>query len=290
MSRRPLGGGDRCVVTGASGFIGSAVVRSLLRRGAQVVCAVEPGRPTPNLEGLDVEVLEVDVRDRRSMLAALGGARACFHLAAIFGFWPRDPELFYDVNVDGSRAVVGAAVEAGCERIVYTSTVATLGLRSIGATSPGASEDDYAFVEDLHGSYKRSKYVAEHEVLRLAAEGAPVVLVQPSFPVGPGDERPTPTGKVVLDFLSGRMPGYVETSFNVAHVDDLAEGHLLAFDLGKQGRSYICGGENLSMHELLSCLAKLTGLPFGGRRVPAALGLGAGWQLLDPPSEFSKSI
>jgi dihydroflavonol-4-reductase len=277
MSELALDAGDRCVVTGASGFIGSAVVRALLRRGAKVVCAVEPGRPTPNLEGLEVEILEVDIRDATAVRAAMEGARACFHLAAIFGFWPRDPELFYAVNVDGSRTVVEAAAEAGCDRIVYTSTVATLGLRGVDAASSGANEQEHAFVEDLHGSYKRSKYVAEHEVLRLAAEGAPVVLVQPSFPVGPGDERPTPTGKVVLDFLSGRMPGYVSTSFNVAHVDDLAEGHLLAFERGRQGRSYICGGENMAMREMLSCLSELSGLPFKDRRVPGALGLGAGW-------------
>jgi dihydroflavonol-4-reductase len=241
-----------------------------------VRCLVEPGRPTPNLDGLDVELLPVDVREPEALRAALEGATSCFHLAALFGFWPRDPELFYAINVAGSMNTVRAAADAGCERIVYTSTVATIGLEGT-ANGSAASESDFARVEGLHGSYKRSKYVAEHEVLRLAAEGAPVVIVQPSFPVGPGDERPTPTGKVVLDFLNGRMPGYVNTSFNVAHVDDLAEGHLLAYERGRQGASYICGGENMAMDELLSSLAAATGLPFSDRRFPRGLALAAGW-------------
>jgi dihydroflavonol-4-reductase len=268
--------GDRCAVTGASGFIGSAVTRALLSRGARVTCLVEPGRATPNLDGLDVDIVEADARDPEAIRSGIGDARFCFHLAALFGFWPRDPSLFYAINVDGSINTVRAAAEAGCERIIYTSTVATIGL---GATVDGGSavEDDFARVEHLHGSYKRTKYVAEHEVLRLAAMGAPVVLVQPSFPVGPGDERPTPTGKVVLDFLNAKMPGYVNTSFNVAHVDDLAEGHLLALERGRQGASYICGGENMAMDELLGTLAEVTGLPFANRRFPRSLALGAGW-------------
>ena len=277
MTEMAITAADRCVVTGASGFIGAAVVRALLRREATVVCCVEPGRPTPNLEGLAVEIAEVDIRDRAGLDEVLVGSTACFHLAALFGFWPRDPDLFAAVNVEGSRAAVGAATDAGVRRIVYTSTVATLGLRGQSTTSAGATEEDYPHLEDLHGSYKRTKYVAEHEVLRLTAQGAPVVLVQPSFPVGPGDERPTPTGKVVLDFLQGKMPGYVNTSFNVAHVDDLAEGHLAAFERGRQGRSYICGGDNMVMRDLLGTLASITGLPFSDRRVPSALGLGAGW-------------
>jgi len=276
VSPAELGPGSVCAVTGASGFIGSAVTRALLRRGATVRCLVEPGRPTPNLEGLDVEVVPVDIRQAAALRDALEGAASCFHLAALFGFWPRDPDLFYDVNVRGSINAVRTAVDAGCERIVYTSTVATIGLDGT-VDGSSATEADFARVEALHGSYKRSKYVAEHEVLRLAAEGAPVVLVQPSFPVGPGDERPTPTGKVVLDFLNGRMPGYVNTTFNVAHVDDLAEGHLLAYERGRQGASYICGGENMAMDELLSSLAGATGLPFSDRRVPKGLALAAGW-------------
>jgi dihydroflavonol-4-reductase len=266
---------DLAVVTGGAGFIGSAVVRALLARGAKVRVLCEPGSSTANLEGLDVELVECDVRDAPSIERSMVGVRLCFHLAALYGFWPRGPERYYDINVEGSKTVLRAAHQAGVKRICYTSTVATIGLqRTEGGAA--ATEEDSARIEHLYGPYKRSKYVAEHEVLRLAAQGAPVVIVQPTFPVGPGDGRPTPTGKVILDYLNGKMPGYVETSFNVAHVDDLAEGHLLAIERGRQGRSYICGGENLSMSELLGELSEITGLPLPKHKVPGALAVAAG--------------
>jgi dihydroflavonol-4-reductase len=271
----PLSAGDVVAVTGAAGFIGSAVVRNLLARGAQVLCLVEPGTPTPNLDDLAVTITEVDIRDRAGVETALAGSRYCFHVAALYGFWPRAAEIFYEVNVEGSRNVVDAARSVGCERIVYTSTVATIGLEN-AHLGDGATESHLARVDHLFGAYKQTKYVAEHEVLRLAAQGAPVVLVQPTFPVGPGDRRPTPTGKVILDFLRGRMPGYVETTFNVAHVDDLAAGHVAALERGRQGASYIIGGENLAMSELLATLSDVSGLPFTDRKVPGALALGVG--------------
>jgi dihydroflavonol-4-reductase len=272
----PIADGDLVAVTGGAGFIGASVVRALIGRGARVRVLSEPGRPTGNLAGLDVDVVEADIRDRGSVARAVQGARYCFHLAALYGFWPRDPSVFYEINVEGSRNVVLEASAAGVERICFTSTVATIGLQG---TKDGGSavEDDPARIEHLYGSYKRTKYVAEHEVLRLAAQGAPIVLVQPTFPVGPGDERPTPTGRVVLDYLNGRMPGFVETTFNVAHVDDLAMGHLLALERGGQGTSYICGGENLTMSELVGELASITGLPFPNRRFPGALAVAAGY-------------
>jgi dihydroflavonol-4-reductase len=269
-----LAPGDRVVVTGATGFIGSAVTRRLLEREAKVTALVEPGAWLGNLEGLEVDQVVADVRDGSAVRDVMSGARFCFHLAARFGFWPRDPRPFYEVNVEGSRTVVAAAAEAGVERICYTSSVATLGLWRTGSGEL-ASEESYANVVHLHGNYKRSKYVAEHEVLRLAAEGAPVVLVQPTMPHGPRDHRPTPSGKVVLDYLNGQLPGYVDTAMNVAHVDDLAEGHLLALARGRQGRSYICGGENLTMRELLAALAELTGLPGSARSFPSALPMAA---------------
>lgn len=270
-----LRSGDRVVVTGASGFIGSAVTRALVRRGAHVVAVIEPGAVTTNLEGLDVERREVDVSDEEQLRGVFDGARYCFHLAAKFGFWAKDPSIFYAVNVHGTRHVVRGASEAGVERIVYTSTVATLGLGTTKAGRP-ATEDDVADLSHLYGNYKRSKYVAEHEVLRLAAQGAPVVLVLPTMPHGPFDHRPTPSGKVVLDYLNGRMPGFVETAMNVAHVDDLAAGHLLALERGRQGRSYICGGENMTMAQLLAILAEVTGLPSAQRRFPSSLPIVAG--------------
>ncbi|HEV3329183.1 MAG TPA: hopanoid-associated sugar epimerase [Acidimicrobiales bacterium] len=263
--------GDRVVVTGAAGFIGSAVVRALLARGASVTAVIEPGANTadPALRGADAVVV-ADVAQPGALDAALEGARYCVHTAARYAFWPRDPEHFYTTNVEGSRNVVGAAWRAGVERVCYTSSVATIGLQRTEAGG-AAVEDDYAHVEHLFGNYKRSKYVAEHEVLRLAAQGAPVVLTQPTFPVGPGDRRPTPTGKLVLDFLNGRFPGYVDTTLNVVHVDDLAEGHVLALEQGRQGTSYILGGDNLALREMLALLAELTGLRAPTLRVPAAV-------------------
>jgi dihydroflavonol-4-reductase len=268
--------GDRVVVTGASGFIGSAVTRALLRRGVHVVALLEPGANVSNLDGLDVERREANVTDATSLEGVFDGARFCFHLAAKFGFWPKDPAAFYAVNVRGSQNVVRAALDASVERIVYTSTVATLGLWKTKAGQP-SDEDDVADLTHLYGNYKQTKYVAEHEVLRLAAQGAPVVLVLPTMPHGPFDQRPTPSGKVVLDYLNARMPGYVDTAMNVTHVDDLAEGHLLALERGHQGRSYICGGDNITMAELLAILANVTGLPSSQRRFPSSFPMIAGW-------------
>jgi dihydroflavonol-4-reductase len=270
-----LNEGDRVAVTGAAGFIGSAIVRKLLALGVGVTALLEPGGSDVNLTGLDVDVRTVDVRERGEVRAAVEGARAVFHTAALFQFWAKDPDVFYDVNVGGTRNVIEGALAAGCERIVYTSTVATIGLHP-GGEHP-SDETMHARINHLYGNYKQSKYVAEHETLRAAAEGAPISLVHPTFPLGPRDIRPTPTGKVLLDFLNGRMPGYVDTAMNVAHVDDLAEGHLLVLARGRQGRSYIIGGENLSMRALLETAAACTGLVAPSRRWPGLLGLGVGY-------------
>lgn len=267
--------GDRVVVTGAAGFIGSAVVRALLARDVDVVAILEPGASSSNLDDLDVERREVNITKESQLAGALHGAKFCFHLAAKFGFWPKDATSFYEVNVRGSQNVVRAATDAGVERIVFTSTVATLGLWETKEGRP-STEDDVADISHLYGNYKQTKYVAEHEVLRLAAQGAPVVLVLPTMPHGPFDHRPTPSGKVVLDYLNGRMPGYVDTAMNVAHVDDLAVGHLLALERGGQGRSYICGGENITMAQLLRTLADVTGLPRAERRFPSIFPMIAG--------------
>ena len=267
--------GDRVLVTGAAGFIGSAITRALLARSAHVVALVEPGVDDANLDGLDVEIHGADIRKAPDVAAAAAGTRCIIHTAALFSFWSKDPDAFYDVNVRGTRNVIDAGLAAHCERMVYTSTVATVGLDGTAEGRP-ADESVHARLEDLHGHYKQTKYVAEHEVLRAAAQGAPVTLVHPTFPLGPRDRRPTPTGKVVLDFLNGRMPGYVDTAMNVEHVEDLANGHLLALEHGAIGRSYILGGENVSMERLLGLLADCTGLP-PGRKFPRRLGLWAGF-------------
>jgi dihydroflavonol-4-reductase len=267
--------GDRVAVTGAAGFIGSAVVRALLARGAHVVALVEPGGDERNLDGLEVERVTLDVRDAAGVIAACAGARFIFHLAAMYRFWAKRPKDFYDVNVGGVLNILEAARQGSCERVVYTSTVGVIGLDG-AAEGRAADETCYADVAHLFGLYKRTKYVAEHEVLRAAAQGAPVTLVLPTFPLGPGDTRPTPTGKLVTEFLNGRVPAFVDTTLNVVHVDDLATGHLLALERGTIGRSYIIGGENMGMGSFLAGLAECTNLPAPTLQVPRAVALGVG--------------
>ena len=263
-------------MTGANGFIGSAVTRTLVGDGHHVVTMVEPSADTRNLQGLDVERRTCDLRDADGMRRAVVGCRAVFHVAALYRFWARDPRDFYEVNVGGTRNLLDAAAAAGVERLVFTSTVGTLG---VDGRDPGegANERSYPDLRHLFGSYKRSKYVAEHEVLRAAAEGLPVSIVLPTFPLGPGDRAPTPTGRLVLDFLNGRMPAYVDTVLNVVHVDDVARGHVLALERGSVGRSYILGGENLTLEQLLGELAHLTGLRRPAWRVPRPVTLSAAW-------------
>ncbi|HEX3334163.1 MAG TPA: hopanoid-associated sugar epimerase [Acidimicrobiales bacterium] len=269
-----LESGDRVLVTGATGFIGSAVTRNLLGRGQEVVTLVEPGADAANLEGLDVKQVVGDLRRAEDVRQVVSGCRAVFHVAALYRFWARDPSSFYAINVEGTRNVLGAAAEAGVERLVYTSTVGTLGLEHVTDGTTAADERSFPDVRHLYGSYKRSKYVAEHEVLRAIAEGLPASLVLPTFPLGPADRAPTPTGQLVLDFLNGRVPGFVDTILNVAHVDDVAEGQVLALERGRNGRSYILGGENLTLELLLGRLAAITGLPRARLKVPRALSLG----------------
>ena len=266
--------GDRVVVTGATGFIGSAVVRAVRSRGAHVVALTEPGADCRALAGVGAEQVAADIRDRPAVLAACAGARFVFHLAAIYRFWARDPRVFYDVNVGGTLSVLAAVRAAGCERLLYTSTIGVLDPRRAGGR-PG-DETCYADPALLHGSYKGSKFVAEHEVLRACAEGLDACLVLPTFPLGPGDAAPTPTGRVVLDYLNGKMPGFADTAMNVVHVDDLAAGHVAALERGGTGRSYIIGGENLSMRDILAALAGCTGLPMPRLLVPRGLILAAG--------------
>jgi dihydroflavonol-4-reductase len=222
-----------------------------------------------------VERITLDVRDADAVTKACDGARFIFHLAAMYRFWAPRPQDFYDVNVGGVLNVLEAARRGACERVIYTSTVGVLGLDG-AAHGQAADETCYADVAHLFGLYKRTKYVAEHEVLRAAAQGVPVSLVLPTFPIGPGDTRPTPTGKLVLDFLNGKIPAFVDTTLNVVHVDDLAAGHLLALERGAVGRSYIIGGENMGMGSFLAALAAATNLPAPKFKVPRAMALGVG--------------
>jgi dihydroflavonol-4-reductase len=233
------------LVTGATGFVGSAVVRALVRRGEPVRVMVRPSSSLQLLEGLPVEIAHGDLAQPATCRAALEGSKALYHVAADYRLWVPKPEMMYRINVDGTRALLSAAAEAGITRMVYTSSVATLGLR---ADRRPADETTPVTFAGMIGHYKRSKFLAEQAVRTLIAEAAlPVVIVNPSAPVGPGDARPTPTGRAVLTAARGRIPAYVDTGLNVVHVDDVAEGHLLAFERGRLGERYILGGDNLAL-------------------------------------------
>jgi dihydroflavonol-4-reductase len=247
----------KALLTGASGFVGSAVLRRLIEAGHEVRALVRPQSDRRNLEALRCELATGDLTDCTSLEAAVAGCDALCHVAADYRLWVRDPESMYRTNVDGTRNLMRAALRRGVKRIVYTSSVATLGLKANG--SP-ADEDTPAGLEDMIGHYKRSKFLAEEEVRRLAREeGLPAVIVNPSAPLGPRDLRPTPTGRMIVQAASGKMPAYVDTGLNVVHVDDVAEGHLLAFERGHVGERYILGGENMSLRQILEEVARLTG-------------------------------
>lgn len=242
------------LVTGASGFVGSAVVRRLLRAGESVRVLVRPTSDHRNLEGLAVDVATGDLCDPASLERALAGCRALYHVAADYRLWVRRPEELYATNVEGTEALMRAAGEAGVERIVYTSSVATLGLTADGRP---ADEDTAVSLADMVGHYKRSKYLAEEAVQRLIREDElPAVIVNPSTPVGPRDVKPTPTGRMIVETARGRIPAVVDTGLNVVHVDDVAEGHLLAYAHGRPGERYVLGGENKHLLEILGNVAR----------------------------------
>src|SRR5437763_14862449 len=235
-----------CLVTGATGFVGSAVARVLLKAGHPVRVLARPRSDRRNLKGLAVEVAQGSLEDKASLAAAVAGCRYLFHVAADYRLWVPDPVAMFRANVGGTRELMLAALAAGVERIVYTSSVATLGIVSGGV----ADEERLSTAEDMIGPYKRSKFDAEAVVRELVAEqGLPAVIVNPSTPIGPGDVKPTPTGRIIVEAARGRMPGYVDTGLNVAHVDDVALGHLLAAHMGEIGRSLLLGGAVMSMAE-----------------------------------------
>lgn len=256
----------RVLVTGATGFVGSAIMRRLVAAGHEVRVLVRAGSDRANLEGQKVEVVTGDLEDRESLARALKGVVTLFHAAADYRLWVPNPDAMYAVNVDGTRDIMCAARDEGVFRIVYTSSVATLGLND---DRTPADEKTPVTIDDMIGHYKRSKYLAEQEVQRLARDQRlPVVIVNPSTPIGPRDIKPTPTGRLIVDAASGRMPAYVDTGLNFAHVDDVAEGHILAFKRGRIGESYILGGENLELRDFLHRLAAISGNTPPRFRVP----------------------
>ncbi len=257
----------KALVTGATGFVGSAVARALLADGWQVRVLARAGSQRGNLEGLAVEIATGDLAERASLDAAVAGCEALFHVAADYRLGARHFEDLYRTNVEGTRNLLDAARGAGVGRIVYTSSVATIGLPADGA--PG-KEDSPVGLEDMIGHYKRSKFLAEAVVRESVQRGQAVIIVNPSTPVGPGDAKPTPTGQLVLDAAGGRMPAFVDTGLNVVHVDDVAAGHLLAFRHGRVGERYILGGKDLSLREILGEIAGLVGRPAPRIRLPHA--------------------
>jgi dihydroflavonol-4-reductase len=252
------------LVTGGTGFVGRAVVEELLAAGREVrVLARNPDHPA--LAGLAVDVAIGDLRDPDSLHRALAGCTRLFHVAADYRLWVPDPATMYAINVEGTRSLLAAAAAQGLERVVYTSTVGALG--NPGDGTPGA-EDTPVTLTDMVGHYKRSKFMAEAVALDFARQGLPLVVVNPSTPVGPWDFRPTPTGQMIVDFLRRRMPAYLETGLNLIHVKDVARGHLLAEAQGQIGAKYILGHDNLSLSQIFHLLAEVTGLPAPKVKLP----------------------
>src|ERR1700741_664957 len=247
------------LVTGATGFVGSAVARTLAARGHDLRLLTPPTSDRRNLAGLDAEIVTGDLTDPESLVRAAAGCRYVVHVAADYRIWVPDPQAMLRANVDGAVAMVRAAAQAGAERIVHCSSVAALG--QIGDGTP-ADEQTPTNEADFVGIYKPSKYRAEKAVLDLARnDGIPVVVVNPAAPVGPRDIKPTPTGKMIRDAAAGRVPAYIDTGLNIVHVDDVAEGHVLALERGRIGERYVLGGENLTMRQMLELVAAETGRP-----------------------------
>jgi dihydroflavonol-4-reductase len=268
-----------CLVTGATGFVGAAVARALVNSGQRVRVLARPQSDRRNLEGLPVEIAEGALDAPETLVRALKGCRYLFHVAADYRLWVLDPEPMFRVNVDGTRQLMLAALAAGVERIVYTSSVAVLGIVKGGV----ADEETASRAEDMIGPYKLSKFQAELAVRELIAErGLPAVIVNPSTPIGPGDVKPTPTGRIIVEAARGRIPAFVDTGLNVAHVDDVALGHLLAARAGQIGRRYILGGENMSLADILAEVARVTGRRPPPLKIPhtAALPVAAGAEAL----------
>src|SRR5271166_4817052 len=261
------------LVTGAAGFLGSHVTRQLVARGESVRVLMRPSSNNRAISDLPLEYVTGDLRDSASLERAMNRVKRVFHVAADYRLWAKKPQDIYDSNVGGTKNLLAAAKRAGVEQLIYTSTVAT-----IAVDRPELpNEFTGAKLEEMVGHYKRSKWMAEREALQAAKEGLPVIVAMPTTPVGPWDWKPTPTGKIILDFLNGKMPGYVETGLNFVGVEECAAGHLLAAERGKVGERYLLGAENLTLKEMLDALAKITGLRAPGMKIPHGVALGVAY-------------
>lgn len=270
------------LVTGAAGFLGSHVARQLVARGDDVRVLVRASSSNRAISDLSLEYVTGDLRDAASLERAMNGVQRLFHVAADYRLWAKHPQDIYDSNVGGTKNLLEAAKRAGVGQLIYTSTVAT-----IAVDRPELpNEFTETKLEQMIGHYKRSKWMAEQEVLKAAKEGMPVIVAMPTTPVGPWDWKPTPTGKIILDFLNGKMPGYVETGLNFVGVEECAAGHLLVSEKGKIGERYLLGAENLTLKEVLDTLAKITGLRAPGMKIPHGVALGVAYV----ESAFSRLI
>jgi dihydroflavonol-4-reductase len=255
----------RVMLTGATGFVGGHLLKLLLEKGFSIRCLVRPGREDLLPRASRVEIVHGDLCDAQAVERCARGCRVIFHVAADYRLWVPDPSRMYAVNVGGTRNVLLAARTASVERVIHTSTVGALGIPPDGSWG---TEKTPVSLHDLAGPYKRSKYLAEQEALHAAKEGLDVVVVNPSTPVGPGDRKPTPTGKIIVDFLNRRMPAYVETGLNLIHVRDVAQGHVLALERGRRGEKYILGNQNLTLREIFQMLEEIAMIPAPRIKLP----------------------
>jgi dihydroflavonol-4-reductase len=261
-------------VTGATGFLGSHVVRLLRMRGDRVRILARNSSRKANIEGLECEIVIGDLKDAMSLLRCVQGCRRVYHVAADYRLWAKDPQDIYDSNVAGTRNLLSACCEARVEKVVYTSTVGTIGTRN---NRQPADENSPIALDDMIGHYERSKFIAEQVALEFAVSGLPVIVVNPTTPVGAGDIRPTPIGKMIRDFIKGRAPAYVDTGLNIVGVEDVARGHLLAEEKGRVGERYILGGENWRVEEILDALAHISGRWTPRVQIPWIVAFMAGW-------------
>jgi len=252
-------------ITGATGFIGASLARELLEQGCEVKALVRPGSIKANLAGLPIELHEGDLLDQDSLEQGLAGCDTLFHAAADYRLWTRNPKSMYDVNVGGTRSVLEAALKRNLSRVVYTSSVGTLG--NPGDGTPGTEDTPVSF-DEMVGHYKKSKFLAEREAETFLERGLPLVIVNPSTPVGRLDIKPTPTGKIIVDFLNRRMPAYLDTGLNLIDVEDCAKGHVLAARHGRIGEKYILGNQNLTLRDIFSLLEEISGLPAPRVKLP----------------------
>jgi dihydroflavonol-4-reductase len=261
----------KAFVTGATGFVGSHVARALAEQGADLRLLVRPSSRTDNITDLRAEVAIGDLCQPESLRKTMQGCDVVFHVAADYRIWVRDPDQMYKANVEGTRAVIDAAQQNRVRRVIYCSSVATMGFTETGAI---VDESTPVSLDDMVGHYKRSKFMAEQIALQAGREGAPVVVVNPTTPIGERDIKPTPTGRIIVDFLKRKFPAYVDTGLNLADVKEVARGHLLAMEKARPGERYILGGENLTLKQILDKLATVTGLPAPTMKVPHAVAMG----------------